>query len=166
MELNSEVFVDLSAIAWFGRCGTELPNDLPFRVQRVPDISAAITSALGSSWQDARTEAQGDLTGYLAEHHYDAYDYWNQLSRMSRDRIQKEIMPSVNEVLRDMRAQSLSDSVLLDLTRIALWFAYSKRFRRVPDFFETLLVVYEHGHLPCGWSGDLAQWPEGRLIVY
>lgn len=31
-------------------------------------------------------------------------------------------------------------------------------------FFTELLMVYEAGHLPCGWENG--EWPEGRLLVY
>jgi len=43
---------------------------------------------------------------------------------------------------------------------------YRRRFQKAPVFFETLLSVYESGHLPCGWDGELDCWPQGRLLVY
>ena len=52
-------------------------------------------------------------------------------------------MPKVNMSLIKISAEPLSDMVLLDLNRIAVHPAYSLRFRRVPDFFLRLLVVYD-----------------------
>ncbi len=166
MELNNDIYAKMIAINWFSFCSSELPSDMPFPVQRIPTATDAVTSALGPMWQDARTEAQGDLTGYLAKHHADAYDSWNSLAKASRQRIQKDVMPKVNDGLGQISASALSDTVLLDLNRIALQSVYAKRFRRIPDFFPKLLAVYERGHLPCGWNGSLTLWPEGQLIVY
>ena len=166
MELNNDIYAKLITIEWFRRCGCDLPDEMPFSVQRIPTTIDAVTSALGSMWQEARTEAQGDLTGYLAKHHADAYGHWNSLVKMSRQRIQKDDMPNVKDGLGRISASALSDTVLLDLNRIALQSAYGKRFRSLPDFFAKLLAVYERGHLPCGWHGPLTLWPAGQLIVY
>lgn len=166
MELNADIYTKLVATDWFRHCGSEPPSNMPFPVQRVSTAAEAIASALGPTWQDVRTEAQGDLTGYLAKHHPDADACWNQLAMASRQRIQNEVMPQVNDALRRISAGALSDAVLLDLNRIALQSAYAKRFRRVPDFFQKLFTIYERGHLPCGWSGDLQAWPEGQFVVY
>ena len=75
-------------------------------------------------------------------------------------------MPKVNDGLNRISAIALSDTVLLDLNRIALQAAYAKRFQRIPDFFPKLLSLYSRGFLPCGWNGSLTLWPEGQLIVY
>ena len=166
MELNDDIYAKMIAINWFRLCGSELPSDMPFPVQRIPTATDAVTSTLGPIWQDARTEAQGDLTGHLAKHHADAYGFWNSLAKASRQRIQKEVMPIVNEGLGRISAIELSNTVLLDLNRIALQSAYAKRFRRIPDFFLKLYAIYERGHLPCGWNGSLTLWPEGQWIVY
>ncbi len=167
MELDPEICSKLAAIDWFSRCGSEPVQTLPFQFQRASDIAAAITHARGLAWRDAGTAAQGDLTGFLAKHHYECYaGHWNRLGDAVEDRMQREIMPTVKEALANLSAEVLSDLVLLDLNRIAIHSAYSKRFKRLPDFFQRLLVVYERGHLPCGWIGDLDLWPEGELLIY
>jgi hypothetical protein len=166
MEANPEFFLRLLAVNWFAQCGVESPDDFPFGVQRLKSVVDAIASAESNLWADVKTEAQGDLTEYLAKNHYDAYGDWNRLGDAIEERIQSEVMPTVNEALEKMGAQVLSEAVLLDLTRIALWSAYNKRFRRVPDFFQRLLMVYERGHLPCGWSGNLDSWPAGQVVIY
>lgn len=167
MEPNPEIFARLLAVNWFSQCGVESPTEFPFPASRLKSIGDAIAGSQSELWTDAKTEAQGDLTAYLAKNHYDAYGgTWNRLGDAIEERIQRTVMPKVNEALGKMGAEVLSGAVLLDLTRIALWSAYSKRFRRVPDFFQSLLVVYERGHLPCGWSGNLGSWPEGQLVIY
>jgi len=166
MELHVDIYAKMIAINWFSRCGSDPPSDMPFPIQRTTVATDVVALALGETWQDARTEAQGDLTGYLAKHHADAYDAWNQLAKASRQRIQNDIMPGVNDGLGRISGDALSDAVLLDLNRIALQSAYANRYRRVPDFSQKLFAVYQHGHFPCGWSGDLASWPDGKLLVF
>jgi hypothetical protein len=167
MEPNPEIYVRMLAIDWFSRCGNEPPSNLPFQFRRALDSTTAIATARASSWQDAGTAAQGELTSYLARTDYDLYGTsWNWLGDVIENHIKKEIMPSVTEALSRIGTEAISGPVLLDLTRIGLWSTYKKRFRRAPDFFQKLLVVYECGHLPCGWIGNLDLWPEGQLIVY
>ena len=167
MEPDPVIFEKFRAVAWFSQCGNELSNALPFAVNRVNSAKAAIASARSDLWVDVNTESQGDLTGYLAKTHYDAYaGTWNLLAGVIEKRIQNDVMPQVNDGLRRIAADTLSKRVLLDLTLIALQSAYAKRFRRVPDFFQKLFAIYERGHLPCGWSDDFQAWPEGQFIVY
>jgi hypothetical protein len=167
MEPDPVIFEKFRAVAWFSQCGNELSNALPFAVSRVYSAKAAIASARSDLWMDVDTEAQGDLTGYLAKTNYDVYGTtWNLLAGVIEKRIQNDVMPQVNDGLSRIAADKLSKRVQLDLTLIALQSAYAKRFRRVPDFFFMLLAVYERGHLPCGWAGNLASWPVGQLVVY
>lgn len=165
MEPNPEIHAKFPTLEWFSRCGVE-SDDFLFPVKRVATVAEAIAHAQSDLWADAKTEAQGDLTGYLAKNHYNDYGDWNRLGDAIEKRIQNEVMPKVNDALGRISAGELSDAVLLDLNRIALQSAYAKRFRRVPDFFQKLFAIYERGHLPCGWSGDLQAWPEGQFIVY
>lgn len=166
MELDPQAYGLLFAVDWFARCGEEPQFTISQVFERVPDLSAAISGALGDSWQDARTRAQGDLTGYLAGRDYDAYGHWNALAKSSRMRIQQEVMPSVQSALTRIDATVVADSVLLDLNRFALFAAYNKRFSGVPHFFDQLFLVYQAGHFPCGWRGDMADWPVGKLLVF
>lgn len=167
MELDLDVYQKMRAVNWFSQCGLEPSNELPFQFQRATDVDAAIASACASGWRDAGTAAQGELTRYLAKTDYGVYGTnWNRLARDSRERMEKEVMPGVREALAGIAAEVLSDVVLLDLNRIAIRSAFSKQFRRIPDFYQGLLVVYENGHLPCGWIGNLDLWPNGELVVY
>jgi hypothetical protein len=56
--------------------------------------------------------------------------------------------------------------ILLELNLAAMEVSYRRKFRKAPAFFERLLDIYEAGHLPCGWEGDLDHWPEGSLLVH
>ncbi|HLJ96491.1 MAG TPA: hypothetical protein VKU02_25180 [Gemmataceae bacterium] len=167
MELSLEIYKRFTTIPWFSHCGNLACGEFAFPVVQVKTAEEATKSALSDLWADARTEAQGDLTGYLAKKHKDAYGgHWNRLAKASREKIQKEIMPGVIYALDKLGAPTLAESVLLDLNRIALYSAYGQRFRGLPDFFAKLLLVYEKGYLPCGWQGDLNTWPNGTIVLF
>lgn len=166
MQLDSEIYERMKQIKWFTRCGEPLTIEFGLTVDVAPSISEAIIGIRSNQWQYARTESQGDLTGYLARHHMNLYCNWNRLAKDSRQRIQAEIMPSVSNVLAKMTNEIISDSVLLDLNRIALQASYRKHCKRVPDFFDHLFSIYTAGRLPCGWNGHLDSWPLGHFIIY
>lgn len=169
MELDTNIYERMKTIQWFSNCGKQ-PQTPPmsFPVKWCESLSSALSLVQSDKWSDAKTEAQGDLTGYLAKNHCDAYGgHWNRLAKASRKKIQDEIMPIVGIALSTICvADSLEQVLLLDLNRIALQAAYKRRFRNVPDFFEKLLDVYENGFLPCGWEGALRDWPTGEIIVF
>jgi hypothetical protein len=166
MDLDSEIYERMKEIKWFIRSGEQFSHEFDFGVDVAPSLSEAINGIRSNQWQYARTEAQGDLTGYLAKNHMDLYGNWNRLAKVSRQRIQAEIMPCVSNALANMTDEFISDSVLLDLNRIALQASYHKLFKRVPLFFDKLFSIYTAGRLPCGWSGNLNSWPIGNFVVY
>ncbi len=167
MQLDPNIYLRLAGIDWLRNCGLG-PMNFPFPVTWSEELNNALASMMSEAWGDVKTEAQGDLTGYLAKHHYDRYGgYWNRLARASRDKVKNEIIPQVDVVIASRGfPMDLSDIILLDLNRIALELTYRKQYSKVPAFFERLLVVYESGHLPCGWEGNLDNWPSGALIVF
>ncbi|MBI1323215.1 hypothetical protein GC170_08510 [bacterium] len=167
MELDPEIYDRLKSIDWFAQCGRGLTDELGFSVEPAPSLSEALIHIRSDRWQDARTEAQGDLTAYLSKHHINLYGgHWNRLARESRQRILTEIMPAVTEALAKCTVEPISDIVLLDLNRIALRASYRKRCPKVPSFFDRLSAIYAAGRLPCGWTGNLESWPDGMFVVY
>jgi hypothetical protein len=53
-----------------------------------------------------------------------------------------------------------------NINRAALESTYKAKHQRIPCFFHTLFCIYKSGRLPCGWDGDLAEWPNGALFVH
>lgn len=169
MELDQTIYDHFKTILWFSSCGIHPPvPPMSFTIQWCDSLSKALLLLRSDNWVDAKTEAQGDLTGYLTKHHYDEYGgHWNRLAKASRKKVQDEVMPIVVRVLERLGAvETLASVLLLDLNRIALHAAYKRRFRKVPDFYEKLLEVYERGYLPCGWDSSLDDWPRGQIIVF
>lgn len=166
MELDNHVYELLGTVNWFAHCGQRPALTLSLAYDFVPDRSLAISSVLGDHWLDARTEARGKLTGFLASHDYDAYGHWNELARASRRRLEQGVLPHVRTALVRIDAEALAESIRLDLSLFALFSAYRRQLSRAPNFFAELFLVYQAGHLPCGWKGDLDDWPAGSLLIY
>ena len=123
MQLDAEIYVKLQNIYWFVNCGSQNRKDeLDFPVNWVSTFDEAISLAETDKWTDAKTEAQGDLTGYLAKNHYSSYGgYWNKLAKTSRKKIQNEVMPKIEHALERIGGKErLMPIILLDLNRIAL----------------------------------------------
>ena len=166
MKLNHEVLVRISRIAWFSNCG--VPTDPGFPVTWVAERAKALRLLESEFWEDVRTEAQGDLTGYLARIDYASYGVsWNSLGQEAKLRIEQDILPSVRDRIVPVGLpDSLMASVSLDLTRVVLEASYRTRFPKAPVFFRQILVLYEKGHLPCGWDGSFDYWPQGHLMAF
>lgn len=167
MLLNRSKITELRSIVWFQNCGRELPSEL-FGIQKAVDESQALNLLVSSNWADARTEAQGDLTGYLSKHHNNAYGgYWNNLVKEAAKLIECVALESIHSALqRQGWPDEFSKPIIVDLTRAVLEISYREKFRKAPAFFETVFVIYKAGYLPCGWSTEISQWPDGAIIAY
>lgn len=167
MQLDRSIVTELNNIPWLESCGHKLPNELA-KVQEALNESDALSQFASNNWADARTEAQGDLTGYLAKNHYDSYgSYWNNLVKEATQLVEEaSLEPLIVAIHTKEWAEEMAKPIMVDLTRAALERSYRIKFRRVPLFFTTVLEIYKLGHLPCGWSGKMSKWPEGKIIAY
>lgn len=167
MQLDKSVITELQGVPWLQSCGSNLPHELA-GVQKALDERQALSLLGSDNWADARTEAQGDLTGYLSKHHYNAYGgYWNNLVREATKLTEAVALQRLkSELQRRGWPDDVSKPIIVDLTRAVLEVSYRVKFRKAPAFFGTVLEIYKAGHLPCGWSGAMAKWPEGAIIAY
>jgi hypothetical protein len=154
-------------VPWLRECGSNLPHELS-GVKKALNEKQALSLISSDDWADARTEAQGELTGYLSKHHYNAYGgYWNSLVNEATKLIETVALESLkSELQRRGWPDELARPIIVDLTRAILELSFRARFRKAPAFFETILEIYKSGHLPCGWSGKMSEWPEGAIIAY
>lgn len=164
MNPAEDVCISLGQIDWFARAGCGENDDFAFGSRLETSRSSAIAGFSSDLWVEVRTEAQGDLTGYLARHRYDLYgSTWNDLVRSTRTLVASSARDAVLDALATHGFPvDWLETVLLDLTRAAVEAAYRRVVPKAPRFFWQLLVVYEHGRLPCGWD----EWPSGSLAVY
>ena len=168
LAIDTTVHRRLQAVVWFQTCGNTATPSTTFGCRWVLDRADALQLFVSDAWLDARTRAQGDLTGYLAKYYYAAYGgHWNALAKQSRALLGEAVEPRILAAISSLGlARDVVPSVLTDLNRAILEISYRQLFARAPVFFEHLLEVYEAGRLPCGWEGDLDDWPHGRLIAH
>ena len=167
MQLDLSIIAELEHFPWLQSCGKDLPGEL-VRVQKAPDEAQARILFESDDWADSRTEAQGDLTGYLSKHHYNEYGgYWNNLVKEATKLVESAALGAIQSALLHRGwPEDMSKPIIVDLTRAVLECSYRAKFRKAPVFFGTVLAIYKSGHLPCGWSGEMSQWPTGAIIVY
>ena len=168
MKLAQDIYPALERVPWLSTMGQEPYPQFEFLVTYVPSLEAASGSLHSETWADARTEAQGDLTGYLSKHHYDSYGgHWNNLAKQSSALVEKSVSMQLAAALRQVGLPAeMHQVILVDVNRAALEISYRRRFPSVPFFFERLLRLYEAGRLPCGWNGSLSEWPVGNVIAF
>lgn len=168
MNLIQQIYPHLRTIPWLAAAGQEARPRFGFLVSYAETRNGALSAFNSSLWADAKTEAQGDLTGYLAKHHDNAYGgHWNNLAKQSRALVEAAIKVKLADAL-NMRGlpTEMIEPILVDVNRAALEIAYRKEFPKAPAFFERLLRVYEAGRLPCGWNGNMNDWPAGNVVVF
>lgn len=168
MNLAHDIYPHLGAISWLTTVGQEPRPQFEFSVTYAETRDSALSAFNSNLWVDAKTEAQGDLTGYLAKHHNNAYGgHWNNIAKQSRALVEAAIKAKLVAALNEQAfPPEMIQSILVDVNRAALEIAYRKKFPKVPLFFERLLRVYEAGRLPCGWNGSMSDWPAGNVIVF
>ena len=168
MNLATDIYTTLERIPWLSSLGKQGATALDFEIKVVTDRQTAESLFHSDDWTDAKTEAQGDLTGYLAKYHYSSYGgFWNNLAKESRGLVEKAVSLKLTEaIMADLLPSGMLQPILVDINRAALEIAYRRRFPKAPVFFERLLKVYEAGHLPCGWDGKMSDWPAGMVMVF
>ena len=103
MKLAQDIYPALERVPWLSTMGQEAYPQFDFPVTYVGSLEAALGSCNSEIWADARTEAQGDLTGYLSKHHYDSYGgHWNNLAKQSRALVDESLSMKLTAALRRM----------------------------------------------------------------
>lgn len=169
MNLDPEIYQRFLETPWLRKCGTgPAIMTADKSIIWLTSTEEAILNISSTGWVDAGTEAQGELTGYLARNHYNSYGgHWNRLARESRSILDSQVKPEIEKAIVISPVPiSVLPQIMLDLNRIALFSVFHKQFKKIPDFFGQLASIYEAGFLPCGWKGDLNEWPKGHLVVY
>lgn len=163
-----DIYPALELVPWLSTIGQEPYPQFEFPVTYVESLEVALESFNSEIWADVKTEAQGDLTGYLSKHHHDSYGgYWNSLARQSRALLEQAVFLKLTATLERVGLSTeMYQVILVDLNRAALEISYRRKFPAAPFFFERLLRVYEAGRLPCGWNGSLSEWPAGNVIAF
>lgn len=161
---ESDIPQRLWAINWFAHCGEPLRLNLTMDVLQVKTWSQALEVCKTSDSDNASLEAQNQLTGYLAKQYPDLYRTWNDFVKDYKSRI---IAPLTIQKILPFCSQNNLDievmySVQWDILGALMENTYMSIHHRAFYFLE-LLMMYEEGHFPCGWSGA---WPQGKLVIF
>jgi len=168
MKLADDFIASLEKVGWLSQLGSGTQPAFAFPTQVVGSRAEAIAGFTSEVWADAKTEAQGDLTGYLASRRSGLYgSQWNSLVHQAQAILEERIRGVVGGSLAATGLPSdWVEAILLDLIRAAVETTFRREEPGAPEFFERLLQVYKAGRLPCGWKGDLDAWPAGEVLVF
>lgn len=115
------------------------------------------SSLASDAWEAATLEARNAVTGRLARLHPGQYQAWNELAGQAKTALQP--------LLQKLPVALANNATLADLQWILHAYLMEAAYRDVllqPLFFDSLIKVYEAGHIPCGWDGE---WPNGQLVI-
>lgn len=152
------------AIQWFAHCGEPRDFDLTMPIERVKTWPQATKALKSRARERATLEASNQLSAFLSQHHRERYQEWNKITQKLKREV---VIPLKDEVWEPFRQSHELDvefihSVSWNILAALMEDAYMDCKHRC-FFFHELLIVYEAGHLPCGWIGE---WPNGSLVVY
>lgn len=158
MEISRTAVKRIQNIPWFANAGKGGYLNNIKKITTESDFISRITSA---DWENVTLQAGNAITGYLARKQSLKYQYWNDLVREAKEIIDIEIIPFIKNPT-PLDDDILVNNVRWDLVSFLAEDAYKSYLPNEP-FFGRLTMIYENGHIPCGWEG---QWPSGRLVIY
>lgn len=157
MKISEKAKERLAGINWLSQLGKPSGAD----IYQCASLDKFVLSLNGDSWESVTLEARNEITGYLASKNSGLYQQWNLLAVDASQFIEEIIIPSIPEI-KGVERRVIYINLQWDLVSYLMEDAFKKVLKK-PYFFESLVSVYEKGHMPCGWSGE---WPEGHLLVY
>lgn len=153
----------LWAIDWFVNCGKPYKFDLTMTTVPVKTWPQAMKAHKTREWSNGILEARNQLGVFLFTHHRERRDWGPTAKRLKKE----VIFPLQAKVWEPFQKRNALDIKLIhSLQWNVLMALLEDHFRDTNHhcyFCHELLIVYEAGHLPCGWIG---QWPEGQLVVF
>ncbi|WP_409310354.1 hypothetical protein [Pectobacterium sp. B1J-3] len=158
MKISFHAVNRLIKINWFSHVGDQffVPN-----VKVANSFGEAMLFLSSPDWENVTLEESNDMSGYLSIKYPSALQEWNSLAidakTFWRDELSKRIpdLDGFDNVL-------LLQCIEWDIIHYLIEDAYKDKIKK-SLFFDSLICIYESGHIPCGWDGN---WPNGNLVVY
>jgi hypothetical protein len=160
--INEDIKDRFRKINLFSKCGSAV--ELSFPVKNVFDWERAAEYFLSDEWEYVTHEAGNDLRGYLHSNKLEQFRLWNEYAIASRDFVNDELLLKIE----NWKKKHDLDTIFIDCVKSDLAFALiyqqylSELKGGLPDFYESILSVYDAGYFPCGWDGN---YPDGILII-
>lgn len=172
--MNNQVVDTLKNAPLFTRCGQVDSLPVAFPYEFLTSVQKVNESLLAPDWENFTLEARNRLTTYLSKRKPREYNSWNEVTeRYKRD------LTTFDALVQELIGRQHIDPVFKhDFDWIVLAMCMEGHYYQVdahlPVLFQQLLPVYEMGHIPCGWRGQITedhtgksmQLSSGTLLVY
>ena len=162
MDFDKELINILYSIDWFSNCGKPIIFE---NVENLSALSNLKKSIQSTQYENVVLEYQGSFTETLFISYREQYNkWWNILV----GQFKSLYLPELSKVWEcrltplKLNAKYVIADLSFNILGIAVIGAYKEQIS-MPDFFKTMLAVYQSGHLVCGWSGDKET---GKFIAY
>ena len=158
MNVNRNACDGLNKIEWFSSLGEQyaLPN-----VKLAVSLNDAHEYLSSPEWENVTLEESNNISEYLSVKHSMISQEWNKLAKEAKVFLKNELINKIPQ-LDCFDNKLLLQCVEWDVVHYLIEDAYKDKLKK-PLFFNSLMSVYESGHIPCGWDGE---WPEGTLVIY
>ena len=160
------IWKSLIDVTWFANVGSP-PKDK--HVVSVKSWEEAMRGCLSRDWWNVTLEGSNVLRERIYAKSVKRFDLWNRrvdkVTALALPTVKKRLAKVCKEQnLKPKDCEEFITRVKLDVIGICMEVEYADLVK--PFFYLTLKDWYSRGHLPCGWKGDLDEFPRGKLIVY
>ncbi|MCL6366102.1 hypothetical protein [Pectobacterium versatile] len=158
MKISNDAVDRLLKIDWFANVGNQcfIPN-----VKVAASLNDANFSLSSPDWENVTLEESNEISGYLAVKHTVIFQDWNDLAQEAKSFLKDKLLKQIPH-LNGFDNVLLLQCIEWDVVSYLIEDAYKDKIKK-PLFFDSLIHIYESGHIPCGWDGV---WPNGKLVVY
>lgn len=163
--LNTVLLKRIESIHWLEHIGDSNELNVNMEVSFVHSWSEAIEHYNRIEWTNTTLEAQNVLTRHLFFNHRDHYNRdWNSMIMAAKIFLEKDVFPKIAAIQQSNNLdEKFVDTIHWNILGIISEDYYQDCAPPV-SFFNELLIIYEAGHLPCGWVDGV--WPKGKLVVF
>ncbi|AVT59989.1 hypothetical protein WCT78_21485 [Pectobacterium versatile] len=158
MKISNDAVDRLLKIDWFANVGNQcfIPN-----VKVAASLNDANFSLSSPDWENVTLEESNEISGYLAVKHTVIFQDWNDLAQEAKSFLKDKLLKQIPH-LNGFDNVLLLQCIEWDVVSYLIEDAYKDKIKK-SLFFDSLIHIYESGHIPCGWDGV---WPNGKLVVY
>ncbi len=164
---TSELLLRLETADWF--CNTGKPIELTGEVVQIDTWQEALEVCAAQESDDARLEAQNELTVQLSARHSAVYKLWNNKVAELKPLVVKLMDKKLAVPAVRARVPSAAGKVFLDALRwellgacMAHEYEDAVSVTKYRELFERWFLA---GHFPCGWVGEVPDDMEGAFAM-
>ncbi|OAB37776.1 hypothetical protein [Paenibacillus glacialis] len=164
INVSQELLGEFDNIQWFINCGKVVNIELSCSVQHVQGWEEAEKYDEQEEWEELISNSRDILADFIMRKLGYSVRQFNSVVASIRDSVQYKL--SVTKLYDIIEEQDIKEEFGATLSWLLLNAgieATFKEFKGCPNFFREMLLIFQHGHCPCGWKG---KWPKGMLYIY